>query len=68
MNKQHGFSSVELMMVFLVTVIIAGIGGWVANIYKLATCGIAIGEWGIMEILRLVGIFLAPMGSVLGFM
>jgi hypothetical protein len=41
--------------------------GWIANIYKLATCGLALSEIGMMEVLRVVGIFLPPLGVVLGF-
>jgi hypothetical protein len=42
-------------------------GGWIANIYKLAMCGVSFSEWGAMEVLRVIGIFLVPLGAVLGF-
>lgn len=43
---------------------ILGVCGWIANIVKLATC-----DWAISgeEVLRVVGIFVAPLGAVLGF-
>ncbi len=46
---------------------LATIGGWIANIYKLITTNAPIAEWTIMEIGRIVGIFFAPLGAVLGY-
>jgi hypothetical protein len=45
-----------------------GAGGWIANIVKLVSVDAPLVEFGAMEILRIVGIFLAPLGSILGFM
>ena len=44
-----------------------GLGGWCANIYKLLTTGIELASWGGMEIARVIGIFVAPLGAVLGW-
>lgn len=46
---------------------LAAAGGWIANIYKIITFGFAISEWGGMEVARVVGVFLAPLGAVLGY-
>lgn len=45
---------------------VAGLGGWCANIYKIIT-GSGIDQWGGMEIGRVIGVFIAPLGAVLGF-
>jgi len=64
MKSQKGFSAIELLVVVLV---IAGAAGWVSNIVKLIGTGFAIAQWGGMEVARVIGIFLAPLGAVLGF-
>lgn len=43
------------------------IGGWIANIYKMVTYGFVIAEWGGMQVARVIGIFVAPLGAILGF-
>lgn len=43
-----------------------GVGGWIANIVKLV--GAAGGDVNAMLVIRAVGVFLAPLGSVLGFL
>lgn len=58
-----GFSSVELLIVI---VWIVGIGGWIANIVKLV--GMLGGEITAMFIARCVGVFVAPLGVILGFL
>lgn len=62
MDKQRGFTAFELMVVVLV---VAGLGGWIANIVKFV--GMLDGAVTAMFIVRIVGIFFAPLGSVLGF-
>lgn len=42
---------------------VAFIGGWIANIVKLAQADTVTG----FELARIVGIFIAPLGSILGF-
>jgi len=62
MKKQSWFTSVEL----LVLVIILGcIGGWIANVVKLV--GLLGGDITAMFVARVVGVFAAPLGAVLGF-
>lgn len=62
-TNQKGFTLLEMIMVF---VLIFGVGGWIANIVKM----FAIMNDGItgMFILRIVGVFAAPVGAVLGYL
>lgn len=46
---------------------IAGVVGWFWNIVKLFQVSVPISEFGIMEVMRIIGIFVAPIGSILGF-
>jgi hypothetical protein len=41
--------------------------GWVMNVVKVITIGFAISEWGGMQVVRVVGIFIAPLGAVIGW-
>jgi hypothetical protein len=43
------------------------LGGWCANIYKIIGTGFEIAQWGGMEVARVIGVFVAPLGCVLGF-
>lgn len=52
-----------LALVFLV--VVGGLGGWVWNIVKLAHMGFD--PLTGMAVLRIVGIFLAPLGAILGY-
>lgn len=63
MKKQLGFTIVELLIVLLVLV---GGGGWIANIVKLV--GSNFDPLTGMVIARAIGIFVAPLGAVLGFL
>ncbi len=40
--------------------------GWIANIVKIVNVGFEVAQWGGLEVLRVVGIFVAPLGSILG--
>ena len=60
-RPQAGLSLPEFVA-FLV--LLLGTGGWVANIVKLATEHEPTGE----VVLRAVGIFVAPLGAVMGFL
>ena len=62
-TKQKGFTILEMILVF---VLLFGVGGWIANIVKM----FAIMNDGItgMFILRIVGVFAAPVGAVLGYL
>ena len=52
-----------LFAVFL-AVVVAAIGGWIANIVKLFGYPTLDGE----AILRIIGVFAAPLGAILGYM
>ncbi|HEN3607691.1 TPA: hypothetical protein U5E44_000833 [Yersinia enterocolitica] len=43
------------------------IGGWIANIYKMVTYGFVIADWSGMQVARVIGIFVATLGAILGF-
>lgn len=62
MKRVMGYTAVEILVVILV---LGGIGGWIANIVKLIA-NLSDPITG-MFILRAVGIFVAPLGAVLGF-
>lgn len=62
MNRQKGFTLPELLIVLICVV---GAIGWVMNAVKIIT---AISDpLTRMFILRCVGLFLAPLGAILGF-
>ena len=42
--------------------------GWVVNIVKLVGVGFNVAEWGGFEVARAIGVFVAPLGAVLGFL
>lgn len=66
MNKQRGFTLTELAAVlFLLSVVIAGAVGWVWNIVKLVAMTDILTGLGIV---RIIGIFVAPLGAVLGYL
>jgi prepilin-type N-terminal cleavage/methylation domain-containing protein len=63
MNNQKGFTLTELLVVL---VMIGGVWGWVWNIVKLVSVdniqltGMIVG--------RVIGVFVPPLGAVLGFL
>ena len=61
-KTQAGFTIAELLVVVL---LVAGAGGWIANIVKL----VAMNMDNItgMLLVRAVGIFVVPLGVVMGF-
>lgn len=62
MNKrQGGYTAVELLIII---VYVAGAVGWIANLVKLI--GIIDGGVTGMMILRAIGVFLVPLGAILG--
>lgn len=62
MNKQKGVTAIELL---IAAIVVLFAGGWIANIVKLV--GMLDGELTTMFIARIVGIFVAPFGAILGF-
>ena len=63
MKKQSGFTLNELLLA--IVMVVGGIG-WVANIVKLVN--MADGGLTAMLVVRVVGIFFAPLGVVMGFL
>lgn len=61
-NTSNAITLISLIIVIL------GVGGWVANVYKLISNGFEIATWGGLEVARVIGVFIAPLGSILGFM
>lgn len=60
MRAQKGFTLLQLM---LTTVVMTGVLGWILNIVELAK----LTEFSGMVVLRAIGIPVAPLGAVLGF-
>lgn len=63
MKRQHGFTTGEMVIVLLLLV---GVGGWIANIVKLA--GMDFGAVTGVLVIRAIGIVVAPLGAVMGFL
>lgn len=63
MTKQKGFTVVEF---FVLVIWLAGIWGWVWNIVKIA--GANFSDITGLLVLRIIGVFVAPLGAVLGFL
>jgi hypothetical protein len=63
-QKSKGFSKVEHMFAI---VLLLALGGYIANIVKVFSIGIAIGQWGGMEIARAIGMLFPPFGAILGY-
>lgn len=64
-KHQQGFTIIELVAVICS---LSAIGGWIANIYKLASSDMPLVAWTAVEILRVVGIPIAPLGAVMGYL
>lgn len=62
MQKQKGYAALQLVMV---AVFLLGVGGWIANIVKIINAGFDVFT-GIL-IARCIGVFIAPLGAVLGY-
>ena len=62
MIRQKGFTLPEIMVI-LVTLF--GIGGWIANIVKIV--GMSFDPLSGIAVARIAGIFVAPLGAVLGY-
>jgi hypothetical protein len=65
MKSQRGYTLTELLMLVWVALVLAGVGGWIANIVKF--CGMDFGSVTAMLVLRAIGIIAAPLGAILGY-
>ena len=63
-NTGLGGNKMKLSLITLCLILLAGAISWVHNIFMLVSC-----DWIITaeEVLRVVGIFIPPLGAVLGF-
>ena len=50
-----------------ITVFLAAVIGWVMNIISLVSFEGTLATAGILEVFRVIGIFMAPLGAVLGY-
>jgi hypothetical protein len=55
----------KALMVIWFLLAVAGIGGWIANVVKLV--GMDFASISGLMVARGIGVFVAPLGSVLGF-
>ena len=66
MLKQSGYTAVELIVgVFIFIIVPAAIWGWVLNIAKLV--GMNLDPITGLLIVRAIGIFVPPVGAVVGY-
>lgn len=63
MSKQAGFTLTELLIGLIVLV---GASGWIWNVVKIATADF--NDITGLLVLRVIGIFFAPLGAILGFL
>ena len=63
MNKQKGNAAIGYLIGF--GIVAAGLVGWIMNIVSIAHANFS--DINGMLILRVVGIFVAPLGAVLGY-
>ena len=65
MKTQRGYTITEVAYISMLILIGVGVFGWGWNIVKVAhTCCAVIDG---MLIVRIIGIFIAPLGAILGF-
>ncbi|CAM4080043.1 hypothetical protein BOTU111921_10540 [Bordetella tumbae] len=57
----------EIIYVLMFAIGIAGLVGWFLNIAKIFKIGFAVADWTTFEVARIIGVFLAPLGAVLGW-
>ncbi len=62
MKNQKGFTSVEFIVVVL---LLAGIVGWIMNIAAIVHSDFD--HFTGLLVVRIIGIFVAPLGAVLGY-
>jgi hypothetical protein len=65
-SLQRGWTLIEGASVFVLVLILGGVGGWIANIVKLV--GMDFGAITGMLIVRAIGIVVPPLGAVMGFL
>jgi hypothetical protein len=66
-TKKYNFDSGVVGGLFIVVAVLLFALGYGLNIYKLVTFDGALGEMAALEIVRVIGIFIAPIGAVTGY-
>lgn len=64
MKKMKGFTIIELTVLLALVV---SVFGWISNIVRITTGWIGFDDITITMILRLIGVVMAPLGIVMGF-
>jgi hypothetical protein len=60
-------SMTEIFYVLAFALGILGLVGWCVNIAKIIQTGFVLADWGGLEVARVIGVFLAPLGALLGW-
>jgi hypothetical protein len=67
MQKQKGYGEIELVALFFyLIIVVAAILGWILNIIKLVDSDFA--HLTGMIVMRCIGVVMAPLGVVLGYL
>jgi hypothetical protein len=64
MKSERGYTGIAFLVI--VGVWVAALGGWIANVVKLV--GSDFTQFSGMEIARIIGVIVAPLGAVLGYL
>lgn len=65
-NKRSNIGE-HMRFILVLFVALLAAGGWVANIIKLISDNTPLAEWTILEILRVLGLVVVPLGVVMGY-
>lgn len=66
MKSDNGAFAGAIAFIFVVALILGAVFGWVFNILALIKAG-PLATWAALEVFRVIGIFIAPLGAVLGW-
>lgn len=66
MKARKGFALIELMIVFVIAIALPCLIGWGLNVYKLCKCDFKPSYRS--EIIRGIGVAVAPVGVITGYM
>lgn len=66
MRKKITFRVGDFGAIVVLAIVLTGIGGWIANIVKLIDSDFA--RMSGLSVMRVIGVFVAPLGAVLGFL
>jgi hypothetical protein len=68
MKYQHGYTLIEwsIVIVLILPIMSVSLWGWVWNIEKIVGSDFGAITW--LLVMRIIGVLLAPLGAVLGFL